>query len=122
MIQVLGDIIESLAGAILVDSGYDKDIVLRSIRPLLEPMITPATVKLHPVRELNELCQKEHYIKKKAAVFSDKGVASITIEIDANGVPYKHTCTASDKKTAKKLASKAILKSLKEQKEIDAYT
>lgn len=115
--KVLGDIIESLAGAILVDSGYDTDIVFQSIRPLLEPMITPETVKLHPVRELNELCQKEDYIMKKVAVSRDEGVASITIEVEANGVSYKDTCTASDKKTAIKLASKAILKSLKEQKQ-----
>ncbi|KAG5549523.1 hypothetical protein RHGRI_014751 [Rhododendron griersonianum] len=118
---VLGDIIESLAGAILVDSGYNEYIVFQSIRPLLEPLITPETVRLHPVRELHELCQKEHYNMKKDVVSSDKGVASLTIEIEANGVSYKHTCTASDKKTAKKLASKAILKSLKEQIIFDAH-
>ncbi|KAL7160767.1 hypothetical protein ACSBR2_041423 [Camellia fascicularis] len=39
--KVLGDTIESLAGAILVDSRYNKEVVLQSIRPLLEPMITP---------------------------------------------------------------------------------
>ncbi|XP_058216237.1 endoribonuclease Dicer homolog 2 [Rhododendron vialii] len=119
--KVLGDIIESLAGAILVDSGYNECIVFQSIRPLLEPLITPETVRLHPVRELHELCQKEHYDMKKDVVSSDKGVASLTIEIEANGVSYKHMCTASDKKTAKKLASKAILKSLKEQIIFDAH-
>ncbi|KAL6980466.1 hypothetical protein U1Q18_022104 [Sarracenia purpurea var. burkii] len=113
--KVLGDIIESLAGAILVDSGYNKERVLQSIRPLLEPMITPETLKLHPVRELTELCQREHYIMKKCTVSHDQGVASITIEVEVNGVAYRHTCTASDKKTAKKLASKAVLKSLKER-------
>ncbi|CAL5403561.1 unnamed protein product [Camellia sinensis] len=41
--KVLGDIIESLAEAILVDSGYNKEVVLQSIRPLLEPMIIPKT-------------------------------------------------------------------------------
>ncbi|KAL7252377.1 hypothetical protein ACSBR1_007043 [Camellia fascicularis] len=111
--KVLGDIIESLAGAILVDSGYNKEVVLRSIRPLLEPMITPETVKLHPVRELTELCQQKHFVMEKA-VSRDKGVASITIKVEANGVVYKYTSTASDKKTAKKLAAKAVLKSLKE--------
>ncbi|PSS04962.1 Endoribonuclease [Actinidia chinensis var. chinensis] len=112
--KVLADILESLAGAIFVDSGYNKEVVFMSIRPLLEPMITPETVKFHPIRELNELCQKEHYVKKKAIVSRDKGVSSVTIEVEANGVTHKYTHTASDKPMAKKLAAKDVLKSLKE--------
>ncbi|KAK1401513.1 hypothetical protein POM88_001118 [Heracleum sosnowskyi] len=42
--KVVGDVIESLAGAILVDSGYRKDIVFR--RPLLDPLVSPETLKL----------------------------------------------------------------------------
>ncbi|KAA8549784.1 hypothetical protein F0562_001468 [Nyssa sinensis] len=112
--KVLGDVIESLAGAILIDSGYNKETVFDSIRPLLEPMITPDTLRLQPVRELNELCQKRHYNKKKAVVSRDNGVPSITVEVEANGVIYKHSCSAVDEKTAKKLASKAVLKSIKD--------
>ncbi|KAG8390725.1 hypothetical protein BUALT_Bualt01G0113300 [Buddleja alternifolia] len=55
-IKVLGDVIESLGGAILVDSGYNKDTVFQSMRPLLEPLVTPAMLRLHPIRELTELC------------------------------------------------------------------
>ncbi|RVW27130.1 Endoribonuclease Dicer-like 2 [Vitis vinifera] len=110
--KVLGDVIESLAGAILVDSDYNKEVVFQSIRPLLEPLITPETVKLHPARELDELCQKEHYEIKRVVV-SQNGKASVTIEVEANGAKHKHTST-SDKRTAIKLASKEVLKSLKE--------
>ncbi|KAJ9703323.1 hypothetical protein PVL29_004924 [Vitis rotundifolia] len=110
--KVLGDVIESLAGAILVDSDYNKEVVFQSIRPLLEPLITPETVKLHPARELSELCQKEYYDIKRVVV-SQNGKASVTIEVEANGVKHKHTST-SDKRTATKLASKEVLKSLKE--------
>ncbi|KAK8625484.1 hypothetical protein V6N13_090355 [Hibiscus sabdariffa] len=112
--KVLGDVMESLAGAIFVDSGYNKEVVFRSIRPLLEPMITPETLTIHPVKELHELCQKEHYERRKPIVSRDNGVYSITIEVEANGRVFKHTSTASDKKMAKKLASKEVLKSLKE--------
>ncbi|OMO99607.1 hypothetical protein CCACVL1_03710 [Corchorus capsularis] len=112
--KVLGDVIESLAGAIFVDSGYNKDAVFRSIRPLLEPMITPETMRVNPVKELNELCQKEHFKRREPIVSRNNGVASITIEVEANGVVFGHTSTASNKKMAKKLASKAVLKSLKE--------
>ncbi|XP_057960958.1 endoribonuclease Dicer homolog 2 isoform X2 [Malania oleifera] len=111
--KVLGDIIESLAGAIFVDSGYNKEAVFKSIRPLLEPLITPETVKLHPVRELNELCQKQGYAMKKPMLSRENGVVSLTVEVEANGIIYTHTCTASEKKVAKKVASKEVLTSLK---------
>ncbi|XP_022776009.1 endoribonuclease Dicer homolog 2-like isoform X2 [Durio zibethinus] len=106
--KVLGDVMESLAGAIFVDSGYNKETVFQSIRPLLEPMVTPESTRVHPVKELNELCQKEHFELRKPIVSSDNGASSITIEVEANGTVFKHTSTASDKKMAKKLASKSF--------------
>ncbi|KAK3023834.1 hypothetical protein RJ639_044551, partial [Escallonia herrerae] len=105
--KVLGDVIESLAGAIFVDSGYNKETVFRSIGPLLEPMVTPETVRIHPVRELTELCQKEHYNMKKPVRSCDNGVKSITVEVEANGIVYKESCSAADKDMAKRLACKA---------------
>ncbi|KAF1002409.1 endoribonuclease Dicer homolog 2-like isoform X2 [Apium graveolens] len=112
--KVLGDVIESIAGAILVDSGYRKDIVFRSIRPLLDPMVSPRTLKLQPVRELHQLCQKENYVLKKAVVSCDNSLAAVTVEVEASGIIYQESCTAPNKAEAKKLASKAVLKSLKE--------
>ncbi|XP_024024528.1 endoribonuclease Dicer homolog 2 isoform X2 [Morus notabilis] len=111
--KVLGDVIESLAGAIFVDSGYDKELVFQSIRPLLEPLITPETVKLHPAKELNELCQKMHFDMKKPVKSRENGVSSITIEVEANGVTYRHTSNVSDKKIGKKVACKEVLEALK---------
>ncbi|XP_074323641.1 endoribonuclease Dicer homolog 2-like isoform X2 [Apium graveolens] len=112
--KVFGDVIESLAGAILVDSGYKKDIVFKSILPLLEPLVSPETLKLQPVRELYQLCQKENYVLKKPVVSCENGVAAVTVEVEASGVIHKESCTAHNKAEAKKLASKAVLKSLKE--------
>ncbi|MBA0550596.1 hypothetical protein Golob_021531, partial [Gossypium lobatum] len=83
--KVLGDVMESLAGAIFVDSGYNKETVFRSIRPLLEPLITLETMTVHPVKELNELCQKKHYEQRKPIVSHGNGVSSVTIEVEANG-------------------------------------
>lgn len=113
--QVLGDVIESLAGAIFVDSGYNKEVVFQSIRPLLEPLVTPDTLKLHPVRELNELCQVQHFEKRKAVSSRINGTPSVTVEVEAHGLTFKHTSSAADKKTAKKLASKEVLKALKDR-------
>ncbi|XP_011084676.1 endoribonuclease Dicer homolog 2 isoform X1 [Sesamum indicum] len=113
--KVLGDIIESLAGAIFVDSGYNMEVVFQCVRPLLEPLVTPETLKLHPVRELVELCQSEHYVFKKTTVCNQNGKACATVEVEASGVVYKEMRCEADRKTAKRLACKAVLKSLKER-------
>lgn len=50
--KVLGDILESLAGAVLLDCGLEHEVVWRVFEPLLQPMVTPETLPIHPVREL----------------------------------------------------------------------
>ncbi|KAH0711484.1 hypothetical protein KY289_007443 [Solanum tuberosum] len=112
--KVLGDVIESLGGAIFVDSGFDKDATFQCIRPLLEPLVTPQTLKPHPVRELSELCDQKGYVKKKDVISRENGIAYITVEVEANGVIHKSTCSGRDKLMARKVASKNVLKSLKE--------
>ncbi|KAK3028008.1 LOW QUALITY PROTEIN: hypothetical protein RJ639_040007, partial [Escallonia herrerae] len=109
--KVRGDVIESLAGAIFVDSGYNKETVFRSIGPLLEPMVTPETVRIHP--RVDGTMSEGNYNMKKPVPSCDNGVKSITVEVEANGVAYKESCSAADKKMAKRLACKAVLRSLK---------
>ena len=84
----------------------------QSIRPLLEPLITPETLKLHPTRELTELCQKENYTIKKTLSRKD-GLTSFRMEVEANGVIHHYEYNGSaDKRTAKKIVCKEILKLL----------
>ncbi|QHO06443.1 hypothetical protein HN51_065296 [Arachis hypogaea] len=112
--KVLGDIIESLAGAIFVDSEYNKETVWQCIRPLLEPLVTPETLTMHPTRELSELCQKENYKIEKIRSRKD-GVTSYLMEVQANGITihsYEYTGYA-DKKTAKRIVCREILKQMK---------
>ncbi|XP_065874634.1 endoribonuclease Dicer homolog 2-like [Euphorbia lathyris] len=108
--KVLGDVIESLAGAIFVDSGYKKDLVLESIKPLLEPLVTPETLVLHPTKELTELCHKQHYNQKES--FSRNNGGTSSVEVEAFGRVFTHTSEAIDKKTAKKQASSEVLKGI----------
>jgi hypothetical protein len=42
-------------------------------------------------------------------------MASITIEVEGNEISFKGSAIALDKRTAKKIASKIVLKTLKEQ-------
>ncbi|KAJ4721644.1 Endoribonuclease Dicer-like [Melia azedarach] len=112
--EVLADIVESLAGAIFIDSGYDKERVFQSIRPLLEPLITPDTIKFNPVSELKEFCEKEH-IEMNISVDSQiDGMFPVTVEVEANDRLFRHTSLSSNTKTAKRLACQEVLKSLKE--------
>ncbi|KAH6801617.1 dicer-like 2 [Perilla frutescens var. frutescens] len=113
--KVLGDVIESLAGAIFVDSGYDKETVFRCMKPLLEPLVTLETLRIHPKRELLQLCQKENYTFKKPVISRQNGVAYATVEVEARGAVHKETLTAKDRKLAERLACKAVLKSIKEK-------
>lgn len=108
--------IESIAGAIFIDSGGDKEKVFQSMKPLLEPLVTPATLRLHPKRELHQLCQKmQYYFKKQVYKDADRKMASVTVEVGARGNVYKETKSAADRKMAVKLACKALLKTLKER-------
>lgn len=95
-----------------MDSGYNEEVVWQSIRPLLEPLVTPETLKVHPVRELEELCKKRKYVIEKN-VSREDGVLCYRMEVHADGVihPSEYKGPA-DRKTAKKLVCKEILKSL----------
>ncbi|XP_011623569.2 endoribonuclease Dicer homolog 2 isoform X1 [Amborella trichopoda] len=110
--KVLGDVIESIAGAILVDSGFNKEVVWRSIRPILEPLVTLETVKIEPVRELEELCSKRSYKKEKSFSVAD-GLTYATFTVKVDGVSYSNTCSARNRKMAKKFAAKALLETMK---------
>ena len=55
-VQVLGDIMESITGAIFIDVNFNVDMVWKIVEPLLSPMITPDKLALPPYRELLELC------------------------------------------------------------------
>ncbi|CAL5041650.1 unnamed protein product [Urochloa decumbens] len=59
--KVLGDIVESIAGAILVDSKLDLDVVWGVFKPLLSPIVTPENLELPPFRKLHEWCDKNGY-------------------------------------------------------------
>ncbi|KAL5156218.1 Endoribonuclease Dicer 2 [Glycine soja] len=113
--QVLADVIESIAGAIFVDSGYKKEVVFQSIKPLLEPLVTPETARRHPISELHELCQKKGYKMKVYPPGRVNGETSVTIEVKTNGITYKNNppAKASNNDTARKLAAKDVLKQIK---------
>uniref|UniRef100_A0ACD5WPN7 Uncharacterized protein n=1 Tax=Avena sativa TaxID=4498 RepID=A0ACD5WPN7_AVESA len=110
--KVLGDVIESIAAAIYLDSKYDKGVVWRSMKQLLEPLATPDTVECDPVKELQEFCARRSYSKSYTKTHKD-GVSSVVAEVQVEGTSYTATGTGPDKSVAKKFAAKKLLKDLK---------
>ncbi|XP_058753395.1 endoribonuclease Dicer homolog 1-like [Vicia villosa] len=112
--KVLGDILESIAGAIFLDSGRNTAVVWKVFQPLLHPMVTPETLPMHPVRELQERCQQQaeglEYRASRAGNLA-------TVEVFIDGVQVG-TAQNPQKKMAQKLAARNALASLKE-KEVD---
>ncbi|WOL09348.1 hypothetical protein Cni_G18101 [Canna indica] len=57
--KVLADIVESLAAAVYLDSGFDLELLWKVFRGLLEPIITSENMDEQPVTTLYVLCQKQ---------------------------------------------------------------
>jgi endoribonuclease Dicer len=62
--KVLSDVVESIIGAIFVDSGFNFDVVQGAfdffMRPFLDKHIQSETLKVHPLKTLTTGLQKLH--------------------------------------------------------------
>ncbi|PIA34920.1 hypothetical protein AQUCO_03700286v1 [Aquilegia coerulea] len=114
--KVLGDIFESIAGAIFLDSGRDTAVVWRVFQPLLHPMVTPDTLPMHPVRELQERCQQQaEGLEYKAS--RNGNLATVEVYIDGVQIGIAQN---PQKKMAQKLAARNALVVLKEKEKAEA--
>lgn len=103
--------IESIAGAIYLDSKCDKEVVWRSMKRLLEPLATPKTIEPDPVKGLKEFCDRRSFKITYEKNHVD-GVSSVIARVKAGETTYSATKSGPCKLVAKKLASKAVLKDL----------
>lgn len=113
--KVLGDIFESIAGAIFLDSGRDTSVVWKVFQPLMHPMVTPETLPMHPVRELQERCQQQAEGLEYKATRSGN-LATVEVYIDGVQIGIAQN---PQKKMAQKLAARNALVVLKEKQEIE---
>lgn len=114
--KVLGDIVESIAGAIFLDSGRDTAVVWKVFQPLLHPMVTPETLPMHPVRELQERCQQQAEGLEYKATRSGN-LATVEVFIDGVQIGIAQN---PQKKMAQKLAARNALVVLKERETAEA--
>lgn len=90
--------------------------VLQVFKPLLDPMVTPETLPMHPVRELQERCQQQAEGLEYKATRSGN-VATVEVYIDGVQVGAAQN---QQKKMAQKLAARNALVALKEKEMIEA--
>lgn len=84
-------------------------MVIQVFQPLLHPMVTPETLPMHPVRELQERCQQQaEGLEYKAT--RDGNLATVQVFIDGIQVGIAQN---PQKKMAQKLAARNALAALK---------
>lgn len=110
-LQALGDLVESIAGALLIDTKFNVDDVWRIFKPLLSPIVTPEKLELPPLRELVELCDsKGVFVKDKCTKKGETVHAQLWVQLD-------HECLSGEghdknRKVAKGKAAACLLKQL----------
>ncbi|KAL5572243.1 hypothetical protein UlMin_021840, partial [Ulmus minor] len=114
--KVLGDIVESIAGAIFLDCGRKTAAVWKVFEPLLQPMVTPETLPMHPVRELQERCQQQAEGLEYKATRSGN-LATVEVLIDGVQIGVAQN---PQKKMAQKLAARNALAALREKESAEA--
>lgn len=83
LLQVLGDLVESITGAVLIDSKLNLDEVWRVFKPLLPPIVTPDKLELPLLRELIELCDSLGYFIKESCIPNGDGVqAELILQLE----------------------------------------
>ncbi|CAM6111398.1 unnamed protein product [Calypogeia fissa] len=110
----LGDLLQTLAAAIYLDSNLDIELVWRVLRPLLEPLATPLTVTLHPIKQLETLCVEKGWSLKIHVNHLEKCVqAEVWINESVMG-----NWQNEDKKVARRLAATMALRGISHQTSI----
>nr|GMC85656.1 ribonuclease 3-like protein 3 [Ipomoea batatas] len=71
--KALADIVESLVGAVYIDSGCSTDTTWPIVKSLLQPMITPTNLEQHPVSKFYEICQKRGWKVETVDVWEETG-------------------------------------------------
>lgn len=112
--KALGDLVESIAGAILVDTKLNLDEVWRVFEPLLSPIVTPDKLELPPLRELMELCDSlGYFIKDVCRNKGDKVVIELRLQL--KDVLLVGEGTGATRKIARGEAALRLLKDLEKR-------
>ncbi|XP_068480547.1 endoribonuclease Dicer homolog 3a isoform X1 [Phaseolus vulgaris] len=114
--KALGDLVESIVGALLIDTKLSLDQVWEVFCPLLSPIVTPEKLELPPYRELNELCDSLGYFVKVNENCEKKGsMVHVEVSVQLLNDLLVREGKGVNKKTAKGEASFHLLKDLEKR-------
>lgn len=110
-IQVLGDVVESCVGAVLLDTGLDLKQVWSLMLDLLEPALSFSDMQINSLRELRELCQSSNFELRLPDPVKKFEMYDVNVEVGIAGNYLTFTATNRSSKEARKIAAqKALLK------------
>ncbi|KAK8940022.1 hypothetical protein KSP40_PGU012342 [Platanthera guangdongensis] len=112
--KVLGDIVESIAGAILIDTNLDLDKVWGIFEPLLSPIVSPTSLELPPFRELLELCSHHGYFLNASCIAEEDMVLAV-LDVQLQDVLLTRRARDKNRKAAKGQAALRLLKDMEER-------
>ncbi|GMR41734.1 hypothetical protein PMAYCL1PPCAC_11929, partial [Pristionchus mayeri] len=112
--KAMGDIFESVAGAIYLDCGGDLDVVWRVFFHLMRETIEECC-RNPPRSPVRELLEREHDKAKfsKLERIMEKGKVRVTVEIGSGNSKMRFTGMGRNYRIAKTTAAKRALKYLK---------
>ncbi|KAL4418837.1 hypothetical protein ABPG77_001500 [Micractinium sp. CCAP 211/92] len=110
--KVLSDVVESLIGAVYVDSGGSLDTAWSVTQRLLSPLVTPSTLPVHPIRQLQELVQRCGVNPEYEELAREQGgSARVHVKVSAQGVLLGESAfQATNFRTGCRLAAEAAVK------------
>ncbi|KAG2573270.1 endoribonuclease Dicer homolog 4 isoform X3 [Panicum virgatum] len=111
--KVLGDIVESCVGAVLLDSGFNLNHVWKLMLMLLKPILSFCDMHINPMRELRELCQCNRFELGLPKPTKADGEFHVKVEVNINGKMISCTAANRNSKDARKLAAQDALSKLK---------
>ncbi|KAF8410767.1 hypothetical protein HHK36_003304 [Tetracentron sinense] len=109
--KFLADILESLIGAVFMDSNCSLDTVQEVFMKLLEPLIGPEELQIHPKTELKEFCEKKGLpiVNYNEDYWEQKHIINAIFDNCVVGAGY-----GSNKEIAQNKAAKAALENIKQ--------
>lgn len=110
--KVLGDLVESSIGAILLDTGFDLNHVWRIMLSFMDGVMNFSNLQINPIRELQELCQYHGWDLQIPSLKRDK---TYSIEARVKGENVCETARADNlsKKAATRVAAQELCRMFK---------
>ncbi|XP_050220026.1 endoribonuclease Dicer homolog 3 isoform X2 [Mercurialis annua] len=113
--KALGDLLESISGAVLIDTKFNLEEVWRIFMPLLSPLANPENLELPPLRELMLLCDSRGYFLKNKCVSKNDDTVHAQLRLQISDVLLVGDGYERSKKSAKEKAAIHLLKELEER-------